>query len=240
METSQTVFLGKKIIDRMRYWRWASIRRRMVDVILEQHREIYRGVVLDIGGRARGMFRPPVGQVERWITADIQPRNHPDLVLDVSDMHAIAKDSIDVINAVELFEHVEKISKGLDECARVLKPDGTLLITVPFLSPIHADPSDFQRWTQYRWEKELQERGFHIVTLHIMGRFFTLASELALAGLKMLPWPLRVMSYIVWPLLFELPRLDLTSWAQGHPKLSKYHGGYFILAKKKSLPTARP
>jgi SAM-dependent methyltransferase len=117
-----------------------------LDRLQERFRGMYQGVVLDMGGRDRGRFKKPRDRVERWIFADINPEHQPDLVLDVSDMRGkVADRSLDVVNAMELFEHVERIDRGLEECFRVLKPEGRLLISVPFLYPVHADPFDFQR-----------------------------------------------------------------------------------------------
>lgn len=86
--------------------------------------------------------------VEKWIFVDVEEKHNPDIVLDVADMGKIKDESIDVINAIELFEHVEKIQQGLKECYRVLKKDGVMILSTPFLFPIHADPYDFQRWTE--------------------------------------------------------------------------------------------
>lgn len=72
-------------------------------------------------------------------------------------MSKIEDESIDVINAIELFEHIEDIEKGLRECNRVLKKNGVMIISVPFLFPIHSDPYDFQRWTEEKWKQELKE-----------------------------------------------------------------------------------
>ena len=102
----------------------------MLDFLQEKYKNLYQGIVLDIGGRDRGKFRKPKENVEKWIFADINPNHNPDIILDVADMKQIESESIDVINAIELFEHVEKIKKGLRECFRVLKNNGIIIISV--------------------------------------------------------------------------------------------------------------
>lgn len=123
----------------------------MLDLLNEKYSYLYKGVVLDIGGRDRGRFKKPKDKVEKWIFADINASHNPDIIIDVSDMQEIESSSIDVINAIELFEHVRKIDDGLGECYRVLKSGGILIISTPFLFPIHADPFDYQRWTNYKF-----------------------------------------------------------------------------------------
>ena len=156
-------------LDKARYYIWASYRRRLLDKLQKKYSNLYKGIVLDIGGRNRGGFKKPKEKVEQWIFADIEESHNPDIVLDVSCMNMVETESIDIIAAMELFEHVEKIEKGLSECYRVLKKGGFMLISVPFLHPIHADPSDFQRWTEYKWRVELERIGFKIKKIILWG-----------------------------------------------------------------------
>ena len=153
------------------YYYWASYRRKMLDLLLEKYKDLYTGKILDIGGRDRGRFKKPKDKVEKWIFADINEKHEPDMVLDVMNMNSIEEASIDVVNAIELFEHVQDVDKGLKECYRVLKYSGTLIISSPFLIHIHADPFDFQRWTYHQWKKKLEEIGFVVMKVIIMGRF---------------------------------------------------------------------
>ena len=216
-----------------RYYIWASYRRKILDALLEKHRAVFRGRVLDIGGRDRGKFQKPKQSVEQWIFADIEEKFHPDMVLDVTDMSSIKEASIDVINALELFEHVHEPEKGLLECFRVLKPGGAMVISCPFLSAIHADPSDFQRWTEDRWRYELEHIGFTIQTIVVMGRYFTILAEYIKVGIKSLPRVFRYLFYTLFPILDMVASLDRLRAIQTHHRLGKFHGGYFILAKKK-------
>jgi len=59
-------------------------------------------------------------------------------------MKQIKDESIDVVNTIELFEHVEFPEKGLRECYRVLTKGRVMIVSVLFLYPIHADPLIFK------------------------------------------------------------------------------------------------
>ena len=48
-------------------------------------------------------------------------------------------------NAV--LEHVANAEDSMRELARVVKPDGHVVVAVPFLQPFHACPTDFRRYT---------------------------------------------------------------------------------------------
>lgn len=55
--------------------------------------------------------------------------------------------SFDSIAAIEVFEHVDCMSSCVSECSRLLKKNGILVISMPFMFHIHGDPSDFRRLT---------------------------------------------------------------------------------------------
>jgi len=209
-----------------------TYRRKVLDKLLEKNKHYFKGVVLDIGGRDRGKFKKPKDKVEKWIFADIEASYNPDVVLDVGNMHQIKDESIDVINATELFEHIENPIRGLKECYRVLKKEGMIIISAPFIYPIHADPFDFQRWTETKWKKVLTEVGFKIEKFEIMGRYFTVLADIEKSLIKSLPRFLRWFCYLVYPFYDLLVKLDNFDFVKNHPKLGKFHSGYFIIAKK--------
>ena len=210
----------------------SSYRRRLLDKMLEEHQHIYKGIVLDIGGRDRGTFKKPKGQVKQWLFADIVKTHNPDIILDVTDMKAIKTDSIDVINATELFEHVRNPEQGLDECHRALKKGGTIIMSMPFLYPLHADPYDYQRWTSYKWHEELKKRKFKKIVIVPMGGFFTVMSDHAHSFFKTRTRLLRYACYVFYPFMSLINHLDNTAIVQKNRILSGYTTGYFITAKK--------
>jgi len=215
----------------IRYYFSATYRRKLIDKLLKQNINYFQGKVLDIGGRDRGLFQKPKQSVEKWIFADITPNNNPDIVLDVSDMPNVETESIDVILATELFEHVEKPEQGLRECFRILKKSQVMILSSPFLYKIHADPWDFQRWTQEKWKKTLNQVGFKIEKFEIMGRYFTVLSDMKKEFVKSMPKILKIVFFLFYPLLDLITLIDkLNIVKRGH--LGKFHGGYFIVVRK--------
>ncbi len=75
---------------------------------------------------------------------------HPDVVGDVMAM-PFAEVSWDSIICLAVLEHVPRPWDAFQEMYRVLKPGGTVFISVPFLSPYHAMPGyygDYFRFTE--------------------------------------------------------------------------------------------
>lgn len=218
-----------------KYYRWTTYRRKMLDFLQEEYKYLYHGVVLDIGGRDRGNFKKPRDKVEKWIFADINSEYSPDIILDITNMKEIESNSIDVVNAIELFEHVEEIEKGLKECYRVLKNEGIFIISMPFLAHIHADPYDYQRWTVAKWKTSLTQLEFKIEKFIIMGKYFTFLSESLKYLLRSFETPKmrgKKLLNLFFPFLNFMICLDNKKFVKRNKILNKYHNGYFIIVKK--------
>ena len=219
-------------MKKLQYYLWASYRRKLLDKLLEENKHYYQGVVLDIGGRNRGNFRKPKDRVDRWTFIDIEEKHNPDVVLDVTDMNEIESESINVINAIELFEHVKNPEKGLRECFRVLQGSGYLIMSVPYMFPIHSDPYDYQRYTETKWKELLIEIGFTVDKFEVMGRYFTVLADMIKTLIKSMPKAVKYIFYLFYPLLDLLTKVDNLKIVRNHPRLGKFHGGYFIILRK--------
>jgi SAM-dependent methyltransferase len=215
------------------YYLWSSYRRKALDRLQERYSHLYEGIVLDIGGRDRGRFEKPKKRVKRWIFADVNEAHEPDVVLDVAEMGStFADNSIDIVNAMELFEHVERIEKGLNECYRVLKDQGRMILSAPFLYPVHGDPFDFQRWTGEKWRNALESIGFRIEHLEVTGGFFSVLGDMVKTLVHTFPFPVNRVCQLFYPILDLVVLLDRSSLANVNPKIKGYQGGYFIVTVK--------
>lgn len=224
--------MKNKLKDRIKYYFWATYRRKLLDKLLEENRHYYKGRVLDIGGRERGKFEKPKNKVKKWIFVDVEKKHDPDIVLDVANMHQIKTRSIDVVNAIELFEHVENIEEGLKECYRVLKKNGMMLLSAPFLFPIHADPYDFQRWTSEKWKRTLKKLNFKVEKLISMGSFFTVMMDMKKTLISQLPYGIRHLCRLVYPLMDLIVKMDNLKIVTKNERLNKYTTGYFMMLTK--------
>jgi len=63
----------------------------------------------------------------------------------------------------EVLEHVFSPSDFLSEIYRVLKPNGILLMTVPFVWDEHEQPFDYARYSSFGLKYLLEKSGFEII-----------------------------------------------------------------------------
>jgi SAM-dependent methyltransferase len=96
---------------------------------------------------------------------DVRPGPGVDEVADVEAL-PYADASFGTVIAMNTFEHVPRFWRGFEEVYRVLRPDGALLVCVPFYFHIHDYPSDYWRFTPEAFEVLLREYPSRIIGWH--------------------------------------------------------------------------
>ena len=218
-----------------------SYRRRMLDADLTGACASLSGLVLDLGGERhsrRGRFRPPTRPNLHWLCLNLNPGVAPDVVGDAACV-PLASGCADAVVCTEVLEHVVQPEQVIAECSRLLKPGGRLILSMPFLARIHADPNDYQRFTAAKLVHILREADLTMETMHKQGLYFTVLAEMLKTLIREVrPTPLRWMIGAL-----TLPVLDMLIWLEGHPRLatspliSSYTTGFFIIAVRSSRRT---
>jgi SAM-dependent methyltransferase len=80
------------------------------------------------------------------INLDIYPHENTDVAGDAHRLPFLAE-SMDGVWLCAVMEHLRRPFDVADEVFRVLKPDGFVLVTVPFIQPRHGSPYDYFRYT---------------------------------------------------------------------------------------------
>lgn len=137
----------------------------------------------------------------------------PDFYADAARL-PLSDDRLDAVIILEVVEHLRCPREALSEAARVLKPGGRLLLSMPFLYPIHDAPHDYQRYTRHGLERELEAVGLRVETIS--------------PGL-------RNPALLLAPLLVLLiPLINLSAWLLGRlmPDWPALTAGYQVVARK--------
>jgi SAM-dependent methyltransferase len=91
------------------------------------------------------------------------------LVVDLSAPLPFPDGSFDTILCTSVLEHVDNAEQAMTEIARLLRPGGHALITVPFLYPTHEAPYDFWRCTHLGLASLIRRHGLEVASLDAQG-----------------------------------------------------------------------
>lgn len=197
-----------------------------------------KGVCLDLGCGSqpyRALIEP---HVARYVPVDYD--THRGTLRPWVRVNAMAipfkDEAFDSAVCFQVLEHVPEPARTLAELQRVLRPDGVLYMTTPFLWMVHEEPWDFYRYTEFGLRALLKQAGFEVVSLKPLGGALTTIAlhlnyfTLPLYGLRS-PWPLRM---ILRPLLRLLWGVDQPLAALGDRlRRTPHHAtAYSMLARK--------
>jgi SAM-dependent methyltransferase len=85
---------------------------------------------------------------------------------------------LDAVLLTQVLEHVPDPAAVLGEAARVLRPGGTVAVTVPFVWELHELPFDFWRYTPASLSQLLEGAGFVDVAVAPRSDCFTTVAQL--------------------------------------------------------------
>lgn len=96
----------------------------------------------------------PLATVEgsEWLETDVSLAGRARVVCDASDLPFDDK-QFDLVICIAVLEHVLEPQRCVDEVHRVLRDDGRVYATTPFMQQVHMGEYDFTRFTRsgHRW-----------------------------------------------------------------------------------------
>jgi SAM-dependent methyltransferase len=153
-----------------RFYPLTSLRLQVQQVIktyLSQKANL-RLVDFGCGGMCyRPLFEPYVSE---YIGVDFPENKLAHIHLLPGGTAPLSAQFADILLSTQVLEHVDSPSLYLQECNRILKPDGLLILSTHGYWRYHPHPNDYWRWTGSGLRKILNDEGFSILDLHgVMG-----------------------------------------------------------------------
>ena len=212
--------------------------RRNLFLALRRHATCFKGTrCLDVGCGSKPYeslfeFGDYIG-----IDVEISGHDHSNSIIDVfydGKNIPFEDDSFSHIFCSEVLEHVEDPLSLIKEMHRVLAPGGKMLVTVPFIWPVHEAPYDFYRYTKWGIESVLRRGGFGVNQVDISGGTLTVLLQLFVEYLHGLAHQRSkfMSNFITLPLIIPLNIIGflLTFTDRFFPK---HYFNTIILAQKK-------
>ncbi len=210
-----------------------SIRRYLLDKNLFKYKTYFENmIVLDAGGtkkNRRGKFNPKKIRYKKWIVLNINSRANPDIVCDVKDI-PVQSNYFDTVLMTELLEYLIDPILALKELNRVLKKNGTLIISVPFVHPLHGDKDlDYYRYTKNSLITLSNKAGFKVEKIQIMGSTIAVIYDILRVNLSYNKNYLYKFFYIILIIFNPIIKLIYNKFNLTNEYINT---GYFLVLKK--------
>ena len=131
------------------------------------------GSILDL---ASGNQRPSyyrflkIDKEAKITSVDISDERSPDIRADLEKPFPFKDAEFDNIFCFNMLEHVFNYSNVINESARVIKDNGRMVGTVPFLGSVHGDPDDYFRYTKSTLKRVFKKAGFKEIKIEAIGQ----------------------------------------------------------------------
>lgn len=215
-------------------WLSYSVRRGLLDNDLERIKNCFKGKVLEVGcGKAgrRGRFLPPLASGVSWTYADLDIRKDPHICLDIHN--TCFKDAVfDTVVCLEVLEYAVDPRKSISELKRILKDNGSLILSVPFMHR-YDNEHDFWRISDHAFRYLLKKENMKIEYLLSQGSAFCVMASI----LKNVVYAVPVYSLRLFLGLFVFFPVSALLLLDGFlarkiPLLTTFSTGYLLVARK--------
>jgi len=148
--------------SRWSQFRYASQQLRLVV------RDLLAAAALPAGGRvldygcADSPYANEVPAGVTYVGADLPGNPNAEVDLLADGTVPLPDSLFDVVLSTQVLEHVEETARYLQECHRLLKPGGSLILSTHGIMYYHRDPEDYWRWTRPGLEKVISDAGFEV------------------------------------------------------------------------------
>jgi hypothetical protein len=145
------------------------------------------GAVLDVGCGGQPFRSLIESNGRRYVGMDVV-QNRTATVDVLSTLEAVPSpaEPYPLILCTEVLEHVADIDAAFAGLRRLAATGGAVIVTVPFVFPLHMEPYDFRRLTLHGVERLAADHGFRVESSARLGRVTDVVATL-LADASILP-----------------------------------------------------
>jgi len=201
---------------------------------LSRHAPKLFGKLLDVGGGQVRRYKHLCPKVTEYKTLDINADWKPDIV-GSAEAIPLPDASVDSILSTQVLEHVPHPWIAIKEMARILKPGGIAVITVPQWNELHEEPHDYFRYTRFGLESMFKDSGLHVETMEQRGQYFSVCGQAHIRLLidRFQPYKRTLAMFIIAPWSLVITKLTLGLDRLFKTKAHKKHVlGWCVVVRK--------
>lgn len=159
---------------------------------------------------------------------DIDPERNPDVLGDLC-IYDFGHQKYDIVIIAEVLEHLYAPQLGIDNIFKILNSGGKLILTTPFILPLHDRPYDYFRFTKYGLAYLL--RNFEKIEIRERNSYFEAIDVLWVRTMQIGTKRAKKVAAIIIPLIFYLKR-PFTKLCDRILKTDAMTTGYVVTAEK--------
>lgn len=118
--------------------------------------------ILDYGCGARPYEYLFEEHTNKYTGVDVGENPKADISIQPGEKLNVNSDAFDFVLSSQVLEHVQDVPQYMNECNRILKKGGYLLLSTHGTWQYHASPYDFNRWTCMGLKYLLENHGFTV------------------------------------------------------------------------------
>jgi len=208
-----------------------TIFRKLTHEALTEHE--LSGNVIDLGGTGRAEYAGFLKGNFKRLSVNLDKNSNPDFIADLENKLTFESNKYDGALLINVLEHIYHAHQLISETYRILKPGGTVVVTIPYIMAIHPSPRDYYRFSEDALRSMFGEAGFSHIAIKPIGSGVFIARHMLLS--RLIPNKLQLITEYPTRMLSQL--LDKIWTATAHLLKKKYTPadyplGYILVAKK--------
>lgn len=150
------------------------------------------------------------------VSFDIEKSREPDILGDICTFD-FAEEKYDYVVIVEVLEHLHSPHLAIKNINNILNKGGKIILTVPFIFPIHERPYDYFRYTKYGLEflfkdfenLKINERNSWLEAINVL--FVRLVMDQSYISKVFAPFFI-ILAYVYFPFIWILSKVIKTDF----------------------------
>lgn len=165
--------------------------RLVADLVAQRYQanlpEHARGRLLDLGCGKVPLYAAYKPYVSAVTCVDWTGGDYIDFECDLSRPLPFINEQFDTIILSDVLEHIPEPQLLWREMARILAPDGKIIMNVPFFYWIHAHPFDYYRYTNFALQRFVEGSELRLVSLNAIGGVVEVLADIVGKAVSKIP-----------------------------------------------------
>jgi len=213
--------------------------RLITDLIAETYdvrlKKYFKGKLLDLGCGKVPLYEFYKDYTSEVTCADWEKSLHDnefiDKITDLNQNLDFNNSEFDTILLSDVLEHILYPHNLMKEVYRILRPNGCLIMNVPFFYCLHEEPFDYFRYTKFALADLANNSGLRVLELRAYGGVLEILADLISKIVVILPFVGKIISGLLQKMAWIFLKTKLGE------RISKKTGekfpmGYYMVAQK--------